>query len=139
MVPPGTYQARLTVGNWSSGVSFEVRMDPRVLKEGITEGDVRAQAELTIKVRDTLSIARRTADQVKKTIKEKGEQDEVLATIKKQLISEPGCYVQPMLIDQLEYLYSNLIRADQKPGQDAYNRFEELNGTLQEQIKKLAE
>jgi photosystem II stability/assembly factor-like uncharacterized protein len=139
MVPPGRYQARLTVGNWSSGVSFEVKMDPRVLNEGITAEDVSAQAEFAIKVRDTLSRARHVADQVKKAIKEKGEGDQVLAAIKKQLISEPGRYAQPMLIDQLEYLYSNLIRADQRPGQDAYNRYEELNSALQEQIKKLEE
>jgi photosystem II stability/assembly factor-like uncharacterized protein len=139
MVPPGMYQARLTVGNWSSGVSFEVKMDPRVFKEGITEADVRAQAEFALKVRDTLSEARRAAEKVKKAIKEKGEKDEILAAIKKQLISEPGRYAQPMLIDQLEYLYSNLLRADQRPGKDAYNRYDELHRQLLEQIKKITE
>ena len=137
MVPPGMYQARLTVGNWSSGVSFEVKMDPRVLKEGITEADVSAQAEFALKVRDTLSHARRVAAKVEKAIKDKGKGEEILAAVKKQLISDPGRYAQPMLLDQLEYFYSNLIRADQRPGQDAYDRYEELNSALQEQIKKL--
>ncbi|MGD8539434.1 MAG: hypothetical protein PVI66_12020 [Candidatus Aminicenantes bacterium] len=139
MVPPGLYQARLTVGKWSSGVSFEVKMDPRVLKEGITEADVRAQAEFALKVRDTLSEARQVAERVKKTIKEKDEGDGTLAAIKKQLISEPGRYAQPMLLDQLEYLYSNLIRADQRPGKDAYDRYEELNKAFQELNAKILE
>lgn len=29
-VPPGTYQARLAIGDWSQTVSFEVRADPRL-------------------------------------------------------------------------------------------------------------
>jgi hypothetical protein len=139
MVPPGMYQARLTVSNWSSGVSFEVKMDPRVLKEGITEADVAAQAEFALKVRDTLSNARRVAAEIKKEIKEKGEGEEILSAVKKQLISDSGRYAQPMLLDQLEYLYSNLIRADQRPNRDAYNRYEELNSAFQEQTKKLKE
>jgi photosystem II stability/assembly factor-like uncharacterized protein len=137
MVPPGMYQARLTVGHWSSGVSFEVKMDPRVLKEGITESDVRAQAKFAIEVRDTLSEARRAAEHVKSILKEKGGEDEILAAIKEQLISKPGRYEQPMLIDQFEYLYSNSIRADQRPGQDAYDRLDELSKALQEQVSKI--
>jgi hypothetical protein len=137
MVPPGMYQARLTVGKWSSGVSFEVKMDPRVLKEGITEADVSVQAEFALKVRDTLSDARRVAAKIATAIKEKGKDEEILAAAKKQLISDPGHYSQPMLLAQMEYLYSNLIRADQRPGQDAYDRYEELNSALQEQTKKL--
>ncbi|MGB3862907.1 MAG: hypothetical protein WA915_12535 [Candidatus Aminicenantaceae bacterium] len=139
MAPPGMYQARLTVGNWSSGVSFEVKMDPRVLKEGITEADVSTQAEFALKVCDTLSEARRAAAKVEKGIKDKAKDEEILAAVKKQLISDAGPYRQPMLLDQLEYLYSNLIRADQRPGQDAYDRYEELKGALQEQLRKLEE
>jgi photosystem II stability/assembly factor-like uncharacterized protein len=139
MIPPGMYQARLTVGGWSSGVSFDVKMDPRVLKEGITKADVTAQAELALSVRDTLSEARHAAAKVEKAIKEKSRENETLAKIRKQLITDSFRYAQPMLIDQLEYLYSNLIRADQKPGQDAYNRYDELNNALQEQIEKIRE
>jgi hypothetical protein len=114
-------------------------MDPRILKEGITEADVSAQAEFSLKVRDTLSETRRVEVEVEKAIKDKFKDEEILASVKKQLISEPGRYAQPMLLDQLQYLYSNLIRADQRPGQDTYDRYEELNNLLQEQIKKLEE
>ncbi len=35
-----------------------------------------------------------------------------------------------MLLDMLSYLYQNLIRADQRPGKDAYNRYDELTRKL---------
>ncbi|MFW6140896.1 MAG: hypothetical protein ACOC5S_06040, partial [Acidobacteriota bacterium] len=52
---------------------------------------------------------------------------EKLLEIKKKLVTREGIrYPQPMLIDQIQYLYSILNRADQKPGKDAYERHEEL-------------
>jgi len=38
-----------------------------------------------------------------------------------------GRYQQPALISQMSYLYSMLKQADQRPGQDAYARYEELS------------
>ncbi|MGD8536490.1 MAG: hypothetical protein PVF66_11630 [Candidatus Aminicenantes bacterium] len=138
MVPPGIYQARISFDGWSHTVSFEVKMDPRVLKEGITKEDIVAQVELALKVRDAINNARRAGAQVKKALEEKSAEEGVLSDIKKNLISDPGRYAQPMIINQLEYLYTNLIRADQIPGQDAYHRYEELNKALNEQIERLA-
>ena len=34
--------------------------------------------------------------------------------------------MKPMLIPQISYLYSMINRADQRPGKDAYDRYEEL-------------
>ena len=138
MVPPGTYQARLSLKGWSKTVSFEVKMDPRVLKEGITKEDILAQVELALKVRDAVNRAWRAGAQVKKELEEKSAEEGVLSDIKKNLISDPGRYAQPMIINQLEYLYSGLTRADQMPGQDAYQRYEVLNKALKEQMEKIA-
>ena len=35
-----------------------------------------------------------------------------------------------MLIDQINYLYGMLTAADQKPGRDAYQRYDELRAEL---------
>jgi len=43
------------------------------------------------------------------------------------LVTAKGPYPQPMLIDQTQYLGSMINRADQRPGNDAYIRFEELS------------
>ena len=42
-----------------------------------------------------------------------------------------------MLVDQLQYLYSNLTRADQEPGQDAIVRYDQLHTALEEHVTRL--
>ena len=49
LVPPGTYQARLTVAGKSQTASFEVKMDPRVQTSA---EDLRKQFDLMLKLRD---------------------------------------------------------------------------------------
>ena len=52
LAPPGTYQVRLTVGEWSATQPFEIRKDPRVTA---TDADLRAQFALALQIRDKLS------------------------------------------------------------------------------------
>jgi hypothetical protein len=138
MVPAGTYQARLSVGDWSDTRSFEVKLDPRVVAEGTTAAVVAEQTRLALKVRDDLSRARRAAERLEEAEKEAGGGTaEALAEIRQRLVTAPIRYSQPMLIDQLEYLYSNLIRADQPPGRDAYERQEELSTALRSELRAL--
>ncbi|MFQ5741943.1 MAG: WD40/YVTN/BNR-like repeat-containing protein, partial [Acidobacteriota bacterium] len=136
MVPPGTYQARLSSGGWSQTRAFQVRLDPRVEKEGITEIDIQAQVKLALEVGDTLSRARRTAARLEEAKKALDEPDEQLRAglshLQSQLVTASVRYSRPMLIDQLAYLYENLIRADQRPGHDAYQRYDELRRTLRD-------
>ena len=47
------------------------------------------------------------------------------------LETKDGNYMQPMLIDQLKYLYNMISRADQVLGKDAYNRYKELSLQLE--------
>ena len=42
-----------------------------------------------------------------------------------------------MLVDQLSYLSSMLNRADQKPGRDAYVRFDELDQELSAYVSEV--
>ncbi len=141
MIPPGTYQARLTLGEWTETVSFEAKVDPRVVKEGgVTTEDMRAQTELVLKARDALSSARLAAARVEKALEEASEtKAEGLAAVEKELVTPERRYSEPMLIDQLSYLYGNLSSADQRPGKDAYDRYESLRSQLDEQLAKLSE
>ena len=138
MVPPGTYQARLTVGDWSSTVAFKALTDPRVVKEGITADLLTEQANFALSVRDTLSIARHAAAVLQRmerevegaetvSAKELADQLEAIHT---RLLTSPVRYTPPMLLDQLQYLYGNLSSADQAPGDDAYTRHDELGEEL---------
>jgi hypothetical protein len=111
-------------------------MDPRVVEAGVTDADIRSQVELALEARDGLSNARLAALRVEEALKKKAG-DATLTEIKTQLITAPIRYSQPMIVDQFSYLYGNLLSADQKPGQDAVNRFDELTKQLQEQVQKL--
>lgn len=82
------------------------------------------------------SNGRLTAAMLEKALEERPG-NQALLEIKRELVTEGGAYPQPMMVDQLEYLYENLLRADQKPGRDAYDRYEELKQALQEQVQKL--
>ena len=54
-----------------------------------------------------------------------------------ELETKDGNYMQPMLIDQLKYLYSMVNKADQVLGEHANNRNKELSIQLESITKKL--
>ncbi|MCH8286576.1 hypothetical protein IIB79_08635 [candidate division KSB1 bacterium] len=62
---------------------------------------------------------------------------EKLTTLRSKFLTASGRYQTPMLVDQISYLNSMLNRADQKPGRDAYERFDELNGLLSDYLNEL--
>jgi hypothetical protein len=141
MTAPGLYQARMSMADWTASQPFEVKMDPRVLAEGISREDVLAQLELSLEVRDTLDRARETARSLEDA-KEAGDDGAKTLTpeleeVRSRLVTDPVRYSRPMLIDQLTYLYQNLQRADQRPGRDAYERFEMLRTEWNEILDRL--
>ena len=141
MVAPGSYQARFTLGSWSRTVSFEAKLDPRVVAEGyVSSEDIVAQVELGLKARDALSRARLASARLDDALTSAtGATRTALEELKQELVTAPRRYSQPMLIDQLSYLYANLDRADQRPGVDAFERYQSLKRQLDEQVAKLDE
>ncbi|UCG89399.1 MAG: hypothetical protein JSW71_12845 [Gemmatimonadota bacterium] len=138
MVPPGTYQVRLSVGGWSATESFELLIDPRVAADGVTQADLVEQAELGLRVRDAIvesqeAITQLTATRQSlegKTDAASRRADERLAEIQRRLMTGPVRYDMPMVADQLQYLSGMINRADQKLGRDAFERYEELKAAL---------
>ncbi len=127
---PGTYQARLTAGeNWSQTRSFEVKVDPRVTAEGVTQADLQELFDINIKVRDAISEARGLAAKIA------GVRDQVKADPAKlkqaqalldRVVTASIVYPQPMLIDQFSNIARMIGQAEQKPGRDAYLRYDDL-------------
>ena len=138
MVPPGMYTARLAAGDWSASRSFEVMLDPRVAAEGIGLQVVERQVELALQARDALSEGRLAVHRINEARQRGGGSlaDEIEA-IERELVTAPIRYSRPMLVDQLQYLYSNLTRADQEPGQDAIVRYDQLHTALEEHVTRL--
>ena len=60
-----------------------------------------------------------------------GERQDSLAELDAQLLTAPIRYSQPMLVDQLNYLYGMLTGADQKVSRDAIARHAELRAQLE--------
>ncbi|MDX1332934.1 MAG: hypothetical protein R3252_07885, partial [Robiginitalea sp.] len=141
MVKPGTYTAVLTVGNQKSSQSFELVMDPRVSDAGVTRADVAAQMDFQLKIRDKITETNRLQQRLEKSISELKDKKDRSQTEQSRLDSleetlskietADGIYMQPMLADQWRYLYSMMNQADQAPGRDALDRFEELSGLLE--------
>ncbi len=140
LVAPGVYQAKLIVGDRSHIERFRVLVDPRVSEDGITQADLIAQESLSLRVRDTLSIANRLVESIREARESaeiSGRNKERLSVIYAKLVTATGPYPQPMLVDQLSYLSSMLGRADQKPGRDAYVRFDELDQELSGYLSRI--
>ncbi|NNK73485.1 MAG: hypothetical protein HKO94_09870, partial [Flavobacteriaceae bacterium] len=128
IVPPGTYTATLTVGEWTGTQEYELLIDPRLQKAGVTFEDLRQQAELQGKVLALLEESRKLEDSLEKEIKKTKDEtkSKELKDILSKLQTTEGIYMQPKLTDQISYLYSMINRADQLPGKDAYDRYNEL-------------
>jgi photosystem II stability/assembly factor-like uncharacterized protein len=142
MVSPGTYQAKLIIGAWAHTERFRVLVDPRVMGDGVTEADLVAQESLSLQVRDTLSMANRLVERIRKARESEdvGQKNkERLASVYENLVTGQGPYPQPKLVDQISYLSSMLNRADQKPGREAYVRLDELNQELAVHVSEVEE
>lgn len=138
-VRPGVYQARLTVDGVTQIQSFEVKVDPKLDLSKTGLEDIHAQENLSLQVVALEDSSKRVAEEIKarrkelanlikagKRVKQYTQEDKRLAQIEEQLETADGIYMTPMLIDQLRYLRYMLNQADQRPGKDAYDRYEEL-------------
>ena len=136
IVVPGTYMARLTVDGQQETRSFELLMDPRVAADGVTVADLQAQFELGIEIRTAIEDADATIERLEGAMQSAAEGSDVaeqLQEIKSALVTDGtiSSYPQPMLRDQLDYLSDNSQQADQKPGEDMYERLEVLIAELE--------
>ncbi len=137
MVAPGKYTITLTSGEWTDNQSFELIIDPRQTKVGLTKEDLIKQSNIQDNILQLMEKAKRFEDELEKKIKalkkeEKPDKIEInkLKSILALLQTEEGIYMKPMLIAQISYLYNMLNRADQLPGKDAYERYEELSAAF---------
>lgn len=147
LVAPGTYEAKITIGQWTSTRKFRVLADPRVVNDGVTQADFEAQELLTLSIRDLLSDLRHTVARIralKIEMTERVNSNEVtenlaeaaatiladLDRLENELIQtqsgKVGAQLKPKLMRQLTYLNSMLTSGDQRPGEDAYNRFDDI-------------
>ena len=80
LVPPGTYQVKLSVEGKEYSAPLEVKTDPRVKA---SQSDLEKQYEFAVKIRDRVSEVHNTVNQIR-------AQRAVLETLRKQSNSAPG-------------------------------------------------
>lgn len=134
LVPPGMYYAKLSVNGNSYEEPFEIWIDPKVASAGIDQEILEEQYAFLIEVRSLLNEALRYESELDlklNNLKESGQRKnrKEIAAIEDtlgKLKTKDGIYEQPMLSDQISYLYNMNNKADQKIGKDAIDRLAEL-------------
>ncbi|MCW8985064.1 MAG: hypothetical protein OQK55_06950, partial [Thermoanaerobaculales bacterium] len=147
--PPGTYQARLTVGEWSDTATFEVVQDPRtdVSQEAMVEQYelARAVCEELTRSHDAIARIRDVRDQVREVAERAGveaitERADVIAdsltAIEEKLhqtkaeSSQDILNFPPRIDNQLLYLQGVVESTVGAPTEAMRGRFEELRTEL---------
>lgn len=163
---PGAYVARLTIGSWQAEAGFDLVSDPAVEAEGVSDDDLMEQyllgrrilalsgaaADLGERVDSLLALpAVATPDEGNRDRRRRLAGSEVdpradLEGVKAELETDNSdSYPAPMFFDQIGYLRSMVMGADQRPGNHAYERldalqqwFDVLNARVEASARQLA-
>ena len=141
MARPGSYTIRLTAGSSTVDNELNLSVDPRVLEQGTTLGDIDEQVDFELVVVDLLSEVRQFEKRVADEQKELEDRSEelspaeaarllVVTDVLNEVKSAEIIYPQPMLTSQVSYLYGMVNKADQAPGIEASDRYAELAAKL---------
>lgn len=134
LASPGTYSIRLQVDGLTIANQFELLPDPRVVADGVTVEDMKAQQEFNLNVRELTSKFWTLVadvddlfDKLGDGDSEKSESRKALERLRSDMVTETGGSYPPRKYDrQLAYLAGMTQRADQRPGADAHTRIAEL-------------
>ncbi|MDH4219157.1 MAG: glycosyl hydrolase [Candidatus Aminicenantes bacterium] len=155
--PPGRYQTRLVVDGNEQKREFNVKKDPRLTD--VTDGDLKAQFDLALKIRDKESAAnkgviliRNLKAQVENRLSKTGDRRlrkaaikfvGCISTVEKELYqvknqSPKDKIAFPIkLNDRLTGLRSHLEQGDAAPTKGYHQVFEELSAELTIQLQAL--
>lgn len=150
LAAPGKYTATLKAGDATQSREFEVLVDPGVLKDGTTVADLVAQQNFLLQLRQTITEANRTRQQIEAAMKKAGVQPppapgagesttQQIESLQKstepgaklqilwaRMVTARGTYEQPMLLDQLNSINRVEAGADQKIGEESKRRYDDL-------------
>ena len=127
LVKPGNYRVVMQMDDKKFERKFSVLPDPRLshINDDIYIEQENFLLETTALLSDLRKFEFKLHDELKNNTYNKKRVKE-LKLIKNKISTKEGPYMQPMLVNQLSYLMSMLSRADQKPGNDAYIRLDEI-------------
>ena len=158
MVPPGKYTVKLTSGATVISRTLDLKSDPRVAADGVTDAAIAEQVKFQLQVRDAVSDARKLQVSIEAAMQKAGlkpqlapglpgdspsntKYDHPLQALYARVVDTPGIYTQPMLLSQLNNIQRMVTQADQRVGRDAHERYADLIKEMQSieaQLKKLS-
>ncbi len=147
MASPGQYTLRLTTGRRSSTQPLQLRADPRVLRDGISQAMLDAQLAHNLRARNLVSDANGTAAELRALRRRATGGDSTavvpaaIAALEMELLTPPVRYSRPGLLSHITYLYGMTLDADQAVSRDATQRYTELRtrlDTLRGKVRALA-
>ena len=68
LAAPGAYQVKLTANGVTKTQPLTVKIDPRMIKDGVTPAILVEQMTFNLKVRDAISEANKLADRLRKAM-----------------------------------------------------------------------
>ncbi|NNE11188.1 MAG: glycosyl hydrolase, partial [Ilumatobacter sp.] len=162
LVPPGTYQVTLSMGDWSQSQTFDLVRDPRV---ETSDADFAEQYELMLKIRDKLSEVATGVNKVRTLRKQVGDWKERLADddaatdvlvaaddlsdrlteVEHQLVQVEftsegdSLNYREMLFEKLGNLAPIVRSADTRPTVQSHQVYDKLAGQIDEQLARLDE
>jgi DNA-binding FrmR family transcriptional regulator len=125
---PGQYRARLTVGDWSQEVPFEILADPRSSASG---EDYEAQFQFLLSVREKITQVHEAIESIRRTngeldaLTKRLEHDEGVATV-----VEAAKALKESLTAVEEALYQTKMRSRQDPLNYPFRVNDKLAGLL---------
>jgi photosystem II stability/assembly factor-like uncharacterized protein len=138
-MPPGQYQAKLTVDGQTQTAPLTVLIDPRIAAEGVTNADLVEQYEHNVKMRaleadvdQTLARVNSARTKLQGATGADAEKAKQVQAIYEKIVATPEGvrYNKPGLQEHVRYLAGMTANTDQKIGRDAIERYTELKKEL---------
>jgi hypothetical protein len=127
-MPPGAYQARLTMDGATRTQRLTVLIDPRIAAEGVTSADLVEQYEHNVKMRELqaavtqlVSRARDARGRLQNATGADADKAKQVQAIYDKLVNTPEGvrYNKPGLQEHVNYLAGMTANTDQKIARDA--------------------
>lgn len=130
-MPPGQYQARLTVQGQSQTQDFNVLIDPRVAAQGVSVAALLEQWDHNKRMNAMVAEVGTLVERVRTALTSADENlQSRLDPIAEELITGPIRYDKPGLQAHISYLRGMTTRSDQVIGRDVIERFRVLRTEL---------
>jgi photosystem II stability/assembly factor-like uncharacterized protein len=128
--PPGSYVARVKVGETTLSQPFTVLIDPRLAAEGVTAADIKEQFDHNTRMRqftaEVTAFAARVREAQAKFRGATGAEAQTarqVEAVAAKLFTEPVRYGKPGLQAHVSYLAGMTGGVDMKIGRDALERY----------------